>query len=306
MKVLVTGGAGFIGSHLVDRLIEMDYNVTVVDDLSYGRRENLNEKATFLKLDLREYNKLSEALKEHDIIYHLAANATTKESSLGWDDPVNDYRVNALVTLNILRNIVEDNTDPKVVYASSAAVYGPPEYTPMDEDHPTNPISPYGISKLAGEKYASAYSYEYGIKTVILRIFNTYGPRQPRYVMYDLLKKIKQDPSRLKILGDGEQIRDYCYIDDMVDAIILAGKKIKKGTFNAAGGNQISVKDLAELMLEILELKNTKLEFTQKSWRGDITKFIADTSRLKEVGFKPKTGLRDGVQKLIEYFEENE
>ncbi|MBR9705804.1 SDR family NAD(P)-dependent oxidoreductase [Candidatus Pacearchaeota archaeon] len=303
-RALVTGGSGFIGSHLVDRLIEYGYNVTVIDDLSYGKIENLNEKATFFKLDIRDYHKLLEVIDDQDIIFHLAANATTRESSLGWIDPVNDYQVNAVGTLNVFRSVVEADCNAKVVYASSAAVYGEPKYLPITENHPINPISPYGVSKVAGEKYATAYSHEYGIETVTLRIFNTYGPRQPRYVMFDFLKKLKENPKLLKILGTGEQIRDYCYIDDTIDAFILADKKIKKGVFNVAGGNPVSIRDLAKVMLEILGLNNTKLEFTQKSWRGDITTLVADISRLKKFGFKPETDLEGGILKLVEYFKE--
>lgn len=304
MKVLVTGGAGFIGSHLVDRLVEMEYDVTLIDNLSYGKRENLNEKATFFESDVRDGHKLIEMVRDQDMIFHLAATATTKENSLGWTDPISDYQVNAIGPLNVFRSIVKGDSNAKVIYASTAAVYGEPEYTPIDEGHPTNPISPYGISKLTGEKYATAYSHEYGIKTVALRIFNTYGPRQPRYVMYDFLKKIRNDPNILEILGSGEQIRDYCYIDDTIDAFIIAALKIKQGVYNVSGGNPIRIVDLARLMLEILKLKNTKLEFTQKSWRGDITKLVADISQLKKFGFKPETELKKGTIKLIEYFKE--
>ncbi len=306
MKVLVTGGAGFIGYHLVDKLIEMDKDVTVIDNLSYGKRKNLNKKARFIELDILDYDKLQEANREFDVIYHLAANATTRERAMGWDDPIEDLRVNVLGTLNIFRSAVEGDSETKVIYASSAAVYGPPEYIPTDEDHPTNPVSPYGVSKLAGEKYALAYSHEYGIKTVIMRIFNTYGPRQPRYVMYDFLKKLKDNPEKLEVLGSGKQVRDYCYIEDTVEALLLAGEKIESGTFNVAGGNPISIEDLAKLMLEILELKNTKIEFTQKSWRGDISTFTADASKLEKMGFNPKTNVKEGISKLIEYFNENE
>ena len=124
-------------------------------------------------------------------MFHLAANATTKESSMGWKDAIYDNNVNTVGTINVLRAIVDLGQKSKVVFASSAAVYGRPEYTPVDERHITNPISPYGISKLAGEKYCFAYSSEYGIETSIIRIFNTYGPRQPRYVMDDFMKKLR-------------------------------------------------------------------------------------------------------------------
>lgn len=307
-NVLVTGGAGFIGSHLVDQLVELKSNVTVVDDLSFGTKENVNEKADFIKLDIRNFKKLKNVISERAprIIYHLAANATTKESSMGWHDPISDFGINGFGTLNILRAVVDVDLDSHIVYASSAAVYGEPEYTPIAEKHPTNPISPYGVSKLSGEKYCLAYFREQGVKTTILRIFNTFGPRQPRYVMFDLLKKLKQNPNRLEVIGTGEQVRDYCYVTDTVNAFILAAENETAvgEAFNIAGENPISIKELAELMVRILELEgNTEIYYTGKSWKGDIVKLVADISKVKiKLGFKPEIGINEGILRLKDWF----
>lgn len=308
MTILVTGGAGFIGSHLVDKLVEQEKDIVVIDNLSFGKKENVNEKADFIKLDIQNFEKLKDVIskKKPEIIYHLAADATTKESSMGWYDPISDYEINGIGTLNLYRSVIDADINPKIVYASSAAVYGEPEYTPIDEKHPTNPISPYGISKLAGEKYAFAYFREYGVKTVVLRIFNTYGPRQPRYVMFDFLKKLRKNPRKLEILGTGEQIRDYCYVSDVVNAFILAStKEIAGEVFNVAGGDSITIRNLAELMTKQLSSNETEIFCTGKSWRGDISKLIADITKIKnKLGFEPEVSLENGILKLKEWFDE--
>jgi UDP-glucose 4-epimerase len=304
-NILVTGGAGFIGSHLVDALLKKGADVTVIDNLSSGLRDNVNNRAKFICGDIRNLKTLRECLKNIDIVYHLAANATTKESSMGWYDPIQDMRINAEGTLNIFRSIAESNLDVRVVYASSAAVYGEPQYVPIDESHPKDPISPYGISKLSGEKYAFAYFKEFGIKSISARIFNTYGPRQPRYVIFDLLKKLQVNQNRLEVLGNGDTIRDYSYISDTVNALLLLTEKGRWGEiYNIAGENPISIKDLVVLILSELNLiGKTKVRYTGKSWKGDIKKMIADIGKIKkEAGFQPKISLEEGIKKTIEWF----
>ncbi len=309
-KVIVTGGAGFIGSHLVDRLISLETQVTIIDNLSFGFEKNVNPKANFIQSDVCDYIQLHKIISNvnPNLIFHLAANATTKETSMGWADPTLDYQINAGGTLNVLKAITDINKNCHVIFASSAAVYGEPEYTAIDEKHPTNPISPYGISKLAGEKYCFAYNKEQGIRTTALRIFNTYGSRQPRYVMFDLIKKLKENPHKLEIIGTGEQIRDYCYISDTVDAFIQVIEKGNKGeVFNVAHSEPISIRSIAEQIIKLLDLeKITKVYYTGKSWKGDITRLYGDISKIsQEVGFKPKVSLDEGLKKLIDYFSTN-
>lgn len=202
-----------------------------------------------------------------------------------------------------------DNNVKKIIYASSAAVYGEPEYVPIDENHPLNPVSPYGASKLAGEKLGFAYYLTYGIPFVSMRIFNTYGPRQRRYVMFDFLRKLKKNQKKLEVLGTGGQIRDYCYVRDTANAFIVAAENENTvgEAFNIAGGNPISIKELAELMVRILRLEgNTEIYYTGKSWKGDIVKLVADISKIKKLGFKPRTKLKEGILKLKDWFEEVE
>lgn len=300
-RVLVTGGAGFIGSHIADQLVRQKIDVTVIDDLSYGKRGNVNKKVLFIRQDILEYEKLKEIMKERfDYIFHLAASATTKESCMGWKDPLYDYQINAIGTLNVLKAITQSDHNPKVIYASSAAVYGNPECVPIDEKHPTKPISPYGISKLAGEKYCFAFLREYGIKSVSLRMFNVYGPRQPRYVMLDLFKKLYKKPDRLRVLGTGKEIRDFCYVTDVVRTFISIAEKDVVGEFNVAGGSPISIKELAEKIVDISGLKEkTKIYYTGQSWKGDIKMLIANISKIKKtIDFKPEVNLEEGLIKL--------
>ncbi|MFB6295142.1 MAG: NAD-dependent epimerase/dehydratase family protein [Candidatus Nanohaloarchaea archaeon] len=304
--VLVTGGAGFIGSHLVDALVDDDHDVTVIDDLSTGREAFVPDDATFEEVDIRDADALQAALGAPDLVYHLAASAHTRATSAGWDDPVFDAAVNARGTLNLLRAVRQEAGEARVVFASSAAVYGNPEDVPITEEHPTNPISPYGIHKLTSEKYMAAYHSQHGLDTVSARIFNTFGPRQPRYVMYDFLKKLQEDPSELEVLGTGRQTRDYCYIDDTVDALFTIAENGEAGeAYNLSGENVISIGDLAELMVDMLDLE-TDIYYTEDSWKGDPKRLEADISKLKGIGFEPEIGLEEGLQRFIDYFEETE
>ena len=307
-RVLVTGAAGFIGSHLVDRLVEEGAEVVAIDNLKDGNLSNLAEsmdKIEFHKVDIRNFESLKEVMDGVEIVFHLAANANVPYSV---DNPKYDFETNALGTFNVLKLSLDLDVE-KVVYASSAAVYGEPVYVPIDEEHPLNPISPYGASKLAGERLGFAYFKTYGLPFVSLRIFNTYGPRQRRYVMYDFLRKLKENPNRLEVLGTGEQIRDFCYVKDCVEAFVLACKSGNAAgeAFNIAGGNPISIKDLAFLMVKILGLdRRTEVMFTGESWNGDIVKLYADITKIKDkLGFEPKVGLEKGIVRLKRWFDEN-
>jgi UDP-glucose 4-epimerase len=290
-KILVTGGAGFIGSHLAERLVKMNSDIIVIDNLQAGREENLKQvwnKIKFIKGDIRDKNLVRKIVKDVTIIFHVAANASVPNSV---ENPRYDFETNALGTFNLLEAAIESNVE-KIIYASSAAVYGNPLYIPIDEKHPLNPISPYGASKLAGEKVGFAFKETYGIPFVSIRIFNTWGPRQPRYVIYDFIKKLRQNPKRLDVLGDGSQIRDYCYISDMIDAFILVAEK-GNGIYNAAGGEPISIREVAELIASKFS-PNAEIVYGGKRWKGDIDTLVADISRLRNLGFEPKWSLKKG------------
>ena len=306
-RILVTGGAGFIGSHLVDSLAPRN-GVTVVDDLSTADGSAIRDDCEFRELDIRDRDALAEVYDDvsPDVVFHLAADAHTRATSAGWDDPAHDMDVNALGTQNLFEIARESDADPVVVYASSCALYGNPEYTPMDESHPIKPISPYGVHKLVGDRYVYAYASEHDLRTRAVRIFNTYGPRQPRYVMYDFLKKLQDDNDTLEVLGSGRQVRDYTYIDDAVDAFELVATNGQDGeAYNMSGNQTISIGDLAELMIDLLDL-DAEVEYTGSSWKGDPKELVADTAKLEDIGFDPDYSIEEGLENLVEWFEETE
>lgn len=298
-NALVTGGAGFIGSHLVDRLVEDGLDVTVIDNLHAGKLENLDSSkggTTLIKGDVRDVELLKRVIVDVDIVFHIGANASVPYSV---ENPRYDFETNALGTFNILEASVNSGVK-KVVYASTAAVYGEPEYIPMGEKHPLRPISPYGASKLAGESVGMAFKETYGLNFASIRIFNTYGPRQPRYVMYDFIMKLKKNPKNLEVLGTGEQVRDYCYVSDMVDVFMLTAEK-GDGIYNAAGGVPTSIRELAELMVSEIS-PGAKIQYGGKTWKGDINTLIADITKLRNLGFAPKVDIESGIKTMIEWF----
>src|SRR3984885_1733020 len=201
MRVLVTGGAGFVPSHVVEVFVRQGARVTALDNLTTGRWSNLEDvkdDIEIVELDVCD-DSISNVIKNQDIVIHMAANADVPRSVL---DPGYDFVNNVVGGHNVLHACLNSDVK-KVVFASSAAVYGEPLYTPMDEAHPTNPVSPYGAAKLSIEKLGLAYHHAFGLPFTAIRIFNTYGVRQPRYVMYDLLNKLYKDPMSLEVLGTG-------------------------------------------------------------------------------------------------------
>ncbi len=305
-KVLVTGGAGFIGSHLTERLVNEGAKVTVIDNLKAGKKENLEkvkDKIKFIKGDIRNEELAEKLVQKNEIIFHFAANASVPRSV---EDPDLDFESNVIGT-QILLEAAKKHPVKKFLYASSAGVYGDSIYTPMDEKHPTNPISPYGISKLTGERYGLIYYKLYKLPFVSGRIFNTYGPRQPRFIMFDFLKKLKENPRVLPIKGNGKQTRDYCYVADTVDAFILLAKKDETvgEVYNIASGHTISCIDLARLMIKKLGLKaKITTEKNHRGWMGDAIYWVSDPTKIKQLGFNPKYDLNTGLTKLISWFED--
>lgn len=298
-KVLVTGGAGFVPSHVVDAFVAVGAKVTALDNFSAGKRENLvqvKDKIKIIDMDICD-DAVTSVVKDHDIIIHMAANA---DVPLSVQQPDYDFQNNVIGSYNILKACL-DNKVQKIVFASSAAVYGEPDYTPIDEKQHLNPRSPYGAAKLAIERLGIAYYVTYGLPFTAIRIFNTYGVRQPRYVMYDLLRKLYNDPYKLEVLGTGEQVRDYSYATDTAQAFLLATQSNESNgeVYNVAGGNPISIKDLVQLLIHTLGLKDVDVAYTGKSWSGDITTLSADISKIEEeLGFKPKVGIENGINLL--------
>jgi UDP-glucose 4-epimerase len=304
-KVLVTGGAGFLGSHLVDRLVGLGARVTVLDNLHGGDRENLAgvaKKIRFLEGDVRDARAVREAAEGAEWIFHIAGNASVPASV---EDPVYDFETNVQGTYHVLA-VARENPEVRIVFSSSAAVYGPPRYTPVDEEHPLEPISPYGGSKLAAERLLVSYARTYGLRVAVARIFNTFGPRQPRYVAYDLLMKLRRDPKRLEVLGDGRQRRDYCYVSDMVEALLLLARQPLEEPLvvNVSGGRTVSIRDLVEMILEELGLEDTEVIYGYPSWKGDIQVLSGDVGLLKRLGFRHQVTLEEGLRRMIAWFQE--
>jgi UDP-glucose 4-epimerase len=304
-RVLVTGGAGFIGSNLVDRLVEEGARVRVLDNLKEGREENLKgvlSRIEFVRGDSRDRAVVERAVEGQEVVFHLAANASVPESV---DDPAYDFETNVVGTHNVLRSVLPGK-GARIVFSSSAAVYGPPQYTPVDETHPLEPISPYGGSKLAAERLLISYARTFDLEVAVARIFNTFGPRQPRYVAYDLLMKLKRNPRHLEVLGDGRQRRDYCYISDMVEALMFLGMAPLEEPLvvNISGGQTISIRELVEKILSRLGLADSDVVYGLPSWKGDIEVLSGDISRLRDMGFRHRISLEDGLDHMIRWFQD--
>lgn len=304
-KVLVTGGAGFIGSYLSDALVHQGHSITILDNLSSGTKENLarvSGKFHFVKDSILNASLMEKLLKGKDVVYHLAAHASVPMSV---EKPLYDFKVNATATVGILKMALDAGVK-RVVFASSAGTYGYPVYTPMDENHPTYPVNPYSASKLAAERAGLCFQQCYGLEFVALRIFHAYGPGQTRMVIYDLLEKLYKNPKKLEVLGDGTQTRDFCYISDVVKAFMWAGrvtlKKDDPHVFNLSGEAPICVKDLAALLVKKYGARGTKIVCTGKSWPGDMPNLVANLTRIKQFGFTPKVTLDEGIDKVIEWF----
>ncbi len=301
-NVLVTGGAGFIGSHLVDALTG-EFNVIVIDDLSTGRVENLKnskDKIVFNKKSILDKD-IKSLLKDVEIIFHQAAQAQVRKSV---EDPFYDLDVNGKGILNIVENAGDLE---RFIYASSGgAVYGEPEYNPVDISHKTNPISPYGVTKLLGEKYLNYYSHNYGLKVTSLRYANVYGARQDPFgeagvISIFIERAIRGEP--LIIFGDGDQTRDYVHVSDVVAANLLALNK--EGMFNVGTGLETSVNRLVEVLSEVAG-KRLEAVHTEER-KGEVRRIaLAIENTLKELKWSPKITLREGIERTFDWFKEKD
>jgi len=297
-KILVTGGAGFIGFHLCKKLLEFTPNLTIYDNLSSGKLENVKDlpKANFVKGDILDLKKLCNVEKA-DLIFHLAAQVVVPYSM---ENPIEDFETNARGTLNVLEKARKDNA--RLVFASSAAVYGNPTKIPTPEDYDPNPFSCYGLSKVVGEEYCNIYMNQYGLDITILRFANVYGSRC-HGVISDFLDKINENPAKLEIIGTGLQSRDFVHVSDAVDALMLSAVRENAlgQTFNIGFGKTTKIIDLAKMILKILNLSDkTVITTTNVSWKGDINTIWFDISKAKkELKWYPKISLEDNLREMI-------
>ena len=297
-KVLVTGGAGFIGYHLCSKLSNNTNDLTIYDDLSSGKMENVKDvpKAKFVKGDILDLKTLC-GLEKSDLIYHLAAQVVVPYSM---ENPLIDFETNAKGTLCVLEKARKD--DAKLVFASSAAVYGNPTQLPTSEEYGFHPFSCYGLSKVVGEEYCNIYREQYGLDIVITRFANVYGLRC-HGVIHDFLEKLAKNPNKLEIIGTGQQSRDLVHISDVVELLVKVGslESANGQTYNVGLGKTTKIIDLAKLMLQILNLQSkTVVTTTGVSWQGDInTIWFNNQKARKELDWNPKVTLEDSINEVI-------
>ena len=299
MKALVTGGAGFIGSRVVQRLLEGGHEVAILDNLSSGYRENLNVGAQFMDSDIRDPHAVLRAAAGREVIFHLAASVGNRRAI---ENAHNDASVNVLGTLNVLE-AARVTGCRKVVYSSSAAIFGEPQQLPIADDHPTQPMTPYGVSKLAAEKYAIAYTALHGVETVCLRYFNVYGERQ-RFDAYGNVipifatRALRKMP--LIVYGDGLQTRDFVNVEDVAQANLQAAEaKGVTGPINIGMGRAVSIVELIAVMADVSGRELTVINEPPRA--GDVRHSSADISRAaSQLGYVPRCELRGG---LASYFE---
>jgi UDP-glucose 4-epimerase len=294
-KVLVTGGAGFVGSHIVDFFVARNDEVTVLDNLFSGKAENVNPGANFVKGDITDKAKVAEVMQQVDYVFHMAALVSVP---LSFENPGLCQEINIVGTRNILESAKNHNVK-KVVLASSAAVYGDNSNLPLKESETLRPQSPYAESKLANERMAREYS-DKGLPVVSLRFFNIYGPRQDPKSPYSgvisiFVDKVQSDEN-ITIFGDGTNTRDLVSVVDVVQANALA-MDMDAGEYNVAAGSSISIRNVAALLIKLAN-SNSRLTFAQAR-EGDIKHSEANIAKIRRWGFSPSVDLEGGLKKLL-------
>ncbi len=309
-RILVTGGAGFIGSHCVDRLMKMGHFVRVVDNLSTGKPENVkswsdNPRFEFLQVDLKDADATREVMKDIEAVFHLAANPEVRVEKVS---PQVHFRENLLVTFNVLESMRENATAKLIVFSSSSTVYGEPLKLPTHEDYgPLVPISVYGASKLASESLISSYAHMFGIRGLVFRLANVVGGRSSHGVISDFVRKLLQNSKELEILGDGSQKKSYLHVDDCLNGIFLAfqnflDKNMVFETYNLGSSDQVDVGRIAAIVAEEMRLENVRFRFTGgveggRGWAGDAKKMWLSVDKLVNEGWKPLFTSEEAVRR---------
>lgn len=315
-KVLITGGLGFIGSNLARRLVKLGARVTLVDSLiplhggNHFNIEDIRDHVTVNISDVRDPHAFTHLLRSQDYLFNLAGQTSHLDSM---EDPQTDLNINANAQLSILEACRRTNPEVKLVFASTRQVYGKPKYLPVDEKHPIDPVDVNGINKLAGEGYHLIYNKVYGIRSCVLRLTNTYGPRMrvkdARQTFLGLWVHDLLHGKPLQVFGDGIQLRDFSYVDDCVEALLLsASTETSNGKlYNLGGLEVISLKDLAILMTKQGYGGSFELvSFPPERKIIDIGDYYADCSLIKrELGWSPLVRLSDGLTRTLQYYEEH-
>ena len=315
-KILITGGLGFIGSNLARKLVKFNPEITLVDSLipEYGGNlfniEGIKKDIRLNIADVRDEHSMKYLIKGQDYLFNLAGQVSHIDSM---EDPYTDLEINVRSQISILEACRKNNPEIKIIFASTRQIYGKPDYLPVDEKHPLHPADVNGINKLAGEWYHILYWKVYGIRTTSLRLTNTYGPRQ-------LMKHNRQgfigwfirqiiEEKEIKIFGDGKQIRDLNYVDDVVEALLLAGTNENSNgkIFNLAGVESINLQDLVKLLINLYGVGSFSFfPFPPEKKKIDIGDFFGDYSKIKNtLGWEPKVSITEGLKRTIEYYKVN-
>jgi UDP-glucose 4-epimerase len=309
MKALVTGGAGFIGSHLVDRLLQEGYEVVAVDNLSEGTLDNLkhlegDHRLRFIRADIRDKRAVDEFMAgDVDVVFHLAAHANIRTSQV---DHYVDLEQNVIPTIHILEAMLKHRV-PHFVFASTSAVYGEAKLKPTPEEYSPIQTSLYGASKFSCEAFAQAFTQLGDISVWCFRFSNVVGERARHGVIWDFVHKLKANPNTLEVLGDGKQTKEYIYVSDCVEGIITGYLKSKArvNTFNIAVDETRSVDQVADIVISELGLKNQEVRriYTggSRGWVGDNPVVILDTSKLKSLGWRPKIGADEAIRRTARW-----
>ncbi len=300
LRVVITGGAGFIGSHVVDLFIKNGFEVLVIDDLSRGKVENLNEKANFVRADIRDIKTVRKTMEDFKplVVCHLAAQVSVSSSLT---NPVNDASINICGTITIAEEAYRAGAE-KIIFASSAAVYGSPENLPVSEDDRLQPVSPYGVSKKAAEDYLRLISDKYGREFSILRLSNVYGPGQvfgnDSGVVPAFIESFTNN-GRANLYGFGKMVRDFVYVKDVARAFFMAFSK-EGGIFNISSGNGTEIREVFELIKRQFRGKDANLLPPRK---GEIEKMILDSSKaFQKLRWRPRVSLEEGIKVTIDHY----
>ena len=306
MKILITGGAGFIGSHLCDALLRENHNLVVVDNLILGKIENINhllglDGFRFIKEDLLNIEPLHEIFREDsfDMVFHLAANSDIQK---GGKDPEVDYNLTFKTTFNVLQCMKEFEVK-KLFFASTSAIYGETNENLTEDFGPLQPVSNYGAGKLASEAFISAFSATYNIQTWITRFPNVVGERFTHGVIYDFIHKLNANPHELIVLGNGEQNKPYLYVKDLVDGMLFVCNSAHErfNVYNLGSYTRTKVKEIAQMVIEEMGL-NATIKYTggDRGWVGDVPEFKYDLSKINQLGWEAKINSNDSVRLAIQ------
>lgn len=314
MKALVTGGAGFIGTHLVRELLNRGIEVVCVDNFTLGNRENVdcfleNPNYKFYNLNIEETEKFCETLKDEriDIVYHLAANSDIQKGGRMPSVDFNDTFMTTYSTLEFMRK----NEIKKLFFASTSAIYGDKKELLTETLGGLSPISYYGGAKYASEGFISSYTFMNDLNTVIFRFPNVIGPNLTHGVIYDFVRKLQNNPNELEILGDGHQTKPYLYVLDLVDAILqfTLDKEMKQGVeiYNAGVETATSVTTIANIVCEVLGYNNVKYNYAGGigGWKGDVPKFQYDLTKIHNAGWSAQHTSDESVRETVEYIKDN-